>query len=187
MILAIIYITTFTTDGFLLSYLDAYPYLLVIRFALWTLHTFSSGLVLTGLWVVAHECGHDAFSEHRWLNTTVGWLLHSSYVMPNRILMELTLNACHLSECRLGVPYNAFRITHAMHHASNGHMTKDQVFVPRTRSQLGLPPLDPTREDVMGSAITDEVMEVLWDALGDSPLGAMFGVVGYLVCSIAVH
>lgn len=51
-------------------------------------------------------------------------------------------------------------------------MTQDQVHVPKTRSQLGLPPLDPAGEDLYGGSVTDAVKSELWDALGDSPIGA---------------
>lgn len=37
------------------------------------------------------------------------------------------------------VPYYSWQITHAKHHHHTGHMTKDQVFVPGTRSEIGLP------------------------------------------------
>lgn len=48
------------------------------RFALWAFYTFFAGLWMTGLWVVAHECGHQAFSESKFVNNTVGWILHSA-------------------------------------------------------------------------------------------------------------
>lgn len=32
------------------------------------------------------------------------------------------------------VPYHSWRISHAKHHAATGHMTRDEVFVPRTAS-----------------------------------------------------
>lgn len=60
-------------------------------------------------------------------------------------------------------------------------MTNDQVFVPHTRSELGLPPLDPAKEDLLGSRVTQEVMKELWEALGDSPIGAVLGSATYLV------
>ena len=81
----------------------------------------------------------------------------------------------------LGVPYHAWRISHSQHHAATGHMTNDQVYVPRTRSELGLPPLDPSREDLLGSYVTEEVMKELWEALGDSPVGAVINSAMYLV------
>ncbi|TFY65402.1 hypothetical protein EVJ58_g1994 [Rhodofomes roseus] len=109
------------------------------RFALWALYSFANGLVGTGLWVLAHECGHQAFSESKTINNTVGWFLHSA----------------------LGVPYHSWRITHGKHHASTGHMTEDQVHVPKTRAQ--------------------EVKQELYDALGDTPIGASLSVASYLL------
>ncbi|KAH9969485.1 fatty acid desaturase-domain-containing protein [Russula dissimulans] len=129
------------------------------RFALWSLYGFATGLVATGLWVLAHECGHQAFSESKLINHLVGWVLHSG----------------------LGVPYHSWRITHAKHHASTAHMTQDQVFVPRTRSQRGLPPLHPDGETLTGASIRNEVMKELHDALGDSPIGATLGASSYLL------
>lgn len=85
---------------------------------------------------------------------------------------------------RLGVPYHSWRITHGQHHASTAHMTKDQVFVPSTRSQLGLKPLDPEQENLLGSRVTEEISKELWDALGDSPIGALVGSATYLACIV---
>jgi omega-6 fatty acid desaturase (delta-12 desaturase) len=62
-------------------------------------------------------------------------------------------------------------------------MTQDQVFVPPTRSDLRLPPFDPAREDLLGSRVTAEVKKELWEALGDSPIGAVIGSASYLVRS----
>lgn len=129
------------------------------RLALWALYGFIAGLFGTGLWVIAHECGHQAFSESKFLNNLVGWTLHSA----------------------LSVPYHSWRITHAKHHASTGHMTQDQVFVPKTRSDLGLPPLDPAKEDPVGRSVSDEVRQELWEALGDSPIGACLNAMSYLL------
>ena len=60
-------------------------------------------------------------------------------------------------------------------------MTQDQVFVPKTRSELGLPPFDPSKEDLAGSSVSEEVQRELWEALGDSPIGAIYGSLRYLV------
>jgi omega-6 fatty acid desaturase / acyl-lipid omega-6 desaturase (Delta-12 desaturase) len=60
-------------------------------------------------------------------------------------------------------------------------MTQDQVFVPKTRSDRGLPPLDPSKEDILGASVVDEVKQELWEALGDSPLGATYGAATYLL------
>lgn len=81
----------------------------------------------------------------------------------------------------LGVPYHSWRITHGRHHAATGHMTRDEVYVPSTRSELGLPPLDPIKENLVGSRVTEEVQRELWEALGDSPMSAAYGAATYLV------
>ena len=60
-------------------------------------------------------------------------------------------------------------------------MSQDQVFVPPTRSQRGLPPLNPDGESLSGASISQEVMKELYDALGDSPIGAALGAGSYLV------
>ena len=48
------------------------------RFVLWAFYTFFTGLFATGLWVIAHECGHQAFSDSKTINNAVGWVLHSA-------------------------------------------------------------------------------------------------------------
>ncbi|KAH9971929.1 fatty acid desaturase-domain-containing protein [Lactifluus volemus] len=131
----------------------------IARFSLWSLYGFITGLVFTGLWVIGHECGHQAFSDSKFINNLAGWIIHSC----------------------LGVPYHSWRITHAKHHASTGHMTLDQVFVPSTRSDLGLPPLNPNGEDLFGSSVSNKVMNELYEALGDSPIGALFTPASYLL------
>jgi len=50
------------------------------RFALWSLYGFATGLIGTGLWDVGHECGHQAFSESKFINNLVGWILHTGSV-----------------------------------------------------------------------------------------------------------
>jgi hypothetical protein len=134
------------------------------HFSLWAVYTLAAGLVGTGLWVLAHECGHQAFSESKAYNNAMGWVLHSA----------------------LGVPYHSWRISHAKHHASTGHMTEDQVFVPTTRAELALPAFNPEEETLEGSSISAKVMHELKEALGDSPLGAMAMSIQYLVRALCL-
>ncbi|CAA9963662.1 hypothetical protein CFE70_007693 [Pyrenophora teres f. teres 0-1] len=82
-----------------------------LRAALWTLYTVLQGFFGTGLWILAHECGHQAFSESKLLNDTVGWVCHS-------ILL---------------VPYFSWKLSHGKHHKATGHMERDMVFLPKTR------------------------------------------------------
>ncbi|KAI4225233.1 MAG: hypothetical protein L6R36_004059 [Xanthoria steineri] len=83
------------------------------RAALWSLYTVLQGLFGTGLWVLAHECGHQSFSPSKTLNDTVGWFCHSALL----------------------VPYFSWKISHGKHHKATGHLERDMVFVPRTRDQ----------------------------------------------------
>ncbi len=103
--------------------------------SLWTLYTIAQGLVFTGLWIIAHECGHQAFSASKTLNNAVGWVLHSALL----------------------VPYHSWRISHARHHAATGHLTRDEVFVPRTRAQKGLLPLRPAADSTSEEEEEQEV------------------------------
>ena len=43
----------------------------------WIFYAILSGTTSMGLWVLAHECGHGAFSDNRKLETFVGYCLHS--------------------------------------------------------------------------------------------------------------
>ncbi|KAI1073605.1 Delta(12) fatty acid desaturase [Whalleya microplaca] len=83
------------------------------RVVLWGLYTVMQGLFGTGAWVLAHECGHQAFSTSKILNDTVGWILHSALL----------------------VPYFSWKISHGKHHKATGHMERDMVFVPKTREE----------------------------------------------------
>ena len=84
-----------------------------VRAGLWALYTFVQGLFGTGLWVLAHECGHQSFSPSKTLNDTVGWFCHSALL----------------------VPYFSWKISHGKHHKATGNMERDMVFIPRTREQ----------------------------------------------------
>jgi len=118
------------------------------QFALWNAYWFAAGIVGTGIWVLAHECGHQAFSESKTINNAVGFVLHSA----------------------LGVPYHSWRISHGKHHAATGHMTRDQVFVPWTRTEWGLPALDENREDLEGRWIAESMRKEMRDAFEETPL-----------------
>ena len=83
------------------------------RVVLWGVYTFLQGLFGTGLWVLAHECGHGAFSPSQKFNNLIGWILHSALL----------------------VPYFSWQLSHSKHHKATGHMDRDMVFLPRTREQ----------------------------------------------------
>ncbi len=49
---------------------------------LWPLYWYWQGAVCTGIWVIAHECGHQAFSAYQWVNDLVGLVFHSLLLVP---------------------------------------------------------------------------------------------------------
>ncbi|EPE04177.1 delta fatty acid desaturase [Ophiostoma piceae UAMH 11346] len=83
------------------------------RGVLWAAYSVLQGLFGTGLWVLAHECGHGAFSPSKTINDFVGWVLHSLLL----------------------VPYFSWQMSHSKHHKSTGNIERDMVFVPRTRDE----------------------------------------------------
>ncbi|KAJ2705812.1 hypothetical protein FB645_002093 [Coemansia sp. IMI 203386] len=87
-----------------------------LRIPAWILYWICQGVVCTGIWVIAHECGHGAFSDSRTVNNVTGWVLHSALL----------------------VPYYSWKYTHSQHHKGTNSMTRDEVFVPRTKSYRGL-------------------------------------------------
>ncbi|KAG8900265.1 hypothetical protein FRB99_006165 [Tulasnella sp. 403] len=129
------------------------------RVLAWLAYDFAAGLVATGVWVLAHECGHQAFSTSKAANNAMGWILHSA----------------------LGVPYHSWRITHAKHHAQTSHLTGDQVFVPKTRSERHLPAFNPDRENLEGTKVSVDLQQEFMEALNDSPIASVFWLTGQLL------
>merc|ERR1711968_161007 len=74
----------------------------------WFAHAVVSGTFATGMWVVAHECGHGAFSDNKTLQDAVGYALHTF----------------------LCVPYFSWQRSHHVHHMYTNHMEKGETHVP---------------------------------------------------------
>ncbi|KAI9376635.1 fatty acid desaturase-domain-containing protein [Aspergillus egyptiacus] len=91
---------------------------LPLRIVAWAAYTFFQGCVGTGIWILAHECGHGAFSPYQTWNDIVGWACHSALL----------------------VPYFSWKITHARHHRYTSNMEKDTAFVPYTEKQFASKP-----------------------------------------------
>jgi len=75
---------------------------------LWLVYAVVTGTTAMGMWVLAHECGHGAFSDNRLLQDAVGFVLHS-------ILL---------------VPYFSWQRSHAVHHARTNHIYEGETHVP---------------------------------------------------------
>ncbi|XAR62399.1 Phosphatidylcholine desaturase [Bertholletia excelsa] len=94
------------------SYFHFLPY--HFRYLAWPIYWALQGCVLTGVWVIAHECGHHAFSDYQWVDDTVGLVLHSALL----------------------VPYFSWKYSHRRHHSNTCSLERDEVFVPKPKSKL---------------------------------------------------
>jgi fatty acid desaturase len=82
----------------------------------WSFYAFWQGTIWTGPWVLAHECGHGAFSDSQSYNDVVGFILHQALL----------------------VPYFAWQYTHAKHHRRTNHLSDGESHVPSTQEENGL-------------------------------------------------
>lgn len=83
-----------------------------LRRAVWVAYSFLQGCFFTGLWELAHECGHGALSPKKWVNNSMGMLMHSFLL----------------------VPYHSWRFTHSTHHKATNNVDRDIAFVPDTKA-----------------------------------------------------
>lgn len=90
----------------------------LVWFLGWNFYAFWMGTILTGHWVLAHECGHGAFSDSQTFNDIVGYILHQALL----------------------VPYFAWQYTHAKHHRRTNHLTDGESHVPSTGAENGVGP-----------------------------------------------
>ncbi|XP_037052216.1 delta(12)-oleate desaturase-like [Bradysia coprophila] len=79
---------------------------------------FVQGSFLFGVWVLAHECGHGAFSESDCVNDIVGLIVHSALLTP----------------------YHSWKITHRKHHSNTSSCENDLAFVPFTEQEISQSP-----------------------------------------------
>ena len=99
----------------------------------WFFYAFWMGAIMTGPWVLAHECGHGAFSPSPDFNDVVGFLVHQFLL----------------------VPYFAWQYTHAKHHRRTNHLTDGESHVPSTAAENGL---GPSHERLSFYAVWHEAM-----------------------------
>jgi fatty acid desaturase len=84
----------------------------LLTLPIWAAYSAVTGTVAMGLWVLAHECGHGAFSKNKKIQDTVGYVLHSLFL----------------------VPYYSWQRSHAVHHQYTNHMTLGETHVPEAVS-----------------------------------------------------
>ena len=76
--------------------------------SVWIIYALLSGTTAMGFWVIAHECGHGAFSKNKILESMTGYLLHSLLL----------------------VPYFSWQRSHAVHHRFTNNITNGETHVP---------------------------------------------------------
>jgi fatty acid desaturase len=79
-----------------------------LTWPIWAAYSAVTGTVAMGLWVLAHECGHGAFSKDRKLQDFVGYAIHSLML----------------------VPYYSWQRSHAVHHQYTNHVELGETHVP---------------------------------------------------------
>jgi omega-6 fatty acid desaturase (delta-12 desaturase) len=79
-----------------------------LTWPIWAAYSAVTGTVAMGLWVLAHECGHGAFSTNKKLQDGVGYAIHSLML----------------------VPYYSWQRSHAVHHQYTNHMELGETHVP---------------------------------------------------------
>ncbi|OEL15191.1 Fatty acid desaturase DES2 [Dichanthelium oligosanthes] len=85
-----------------------------LRLVAWPIYWAAQGCALGGAWVLAHECGHHAFSDHALLDDAVGFAVQTALL----------------------VPYFSWKHSHRRHHANTGSLDRDEVFVPPRKSEV---------------------------------------------------
>ncbi|KAG6885730.1 hypothetical protein C0993_010557 [Termitomyces sp. T159_Od127] len=108
-----------------------------IKWALWALYWHWQGVILAGWWCMAHEAGHGSLSKYSWFNHVVGYSLHTVSLFWIRFRVTRELIRCLQF---ILVPYYAWRSSHHAHHKATMSVERDENFVPRTRTEYGLPP-----------------------------------------------
>ncbi|KAI1367312.1 fatty acid desaturase-domain-containing protein [Xylaria arbuscula] len=79
----------------------------------YVLYPYAAGIAMTGLWVLAHEAGHGAFSTNKTVADTVGFIIHSALMSP----------------------YFAWRSSHGRHHQFANNVSIDLNYVPPSREE----------------------------------------------------
>lgn len=73
-----------------------------------------TGTISIGLWVLAHEAGHNGFDKNKVINHSVGFFLHTLFL----------------------VPYFTWARTHAVHHQITGDVNRGESHVPPKEGQF---------------------------------------------------
>lgn len=147
------------------------------------------GLIFTGLWVLGHEvrpranaapfdsdwlvyanmtCDPGSAVMARSLPASAFATQSASYVHFSHLLCFFAADprtidwSWQVLHSLLWTPYFSWKISHHRHHMHHGSMERDEVYVPKTRADLGIP---------VGQSIDWE------EHFGDTPLYTLFTLV----------
>ena len=121
---------------------------------LWLVYAVVAGTLAGGCWVIAHECGHNAFHPNQAVENCIGFVIHSLLL----------------------VPYFSWQRSHAVHHAHCNHLEAGETHVPSLgQSSWG----DLTRQlkRIFGDSAYGVVSIAIYLLLG-WPLYLLFGFTG---------
>ncbi|CAA7394546.1 unnamed protein product [Spirodela intermedia] len=100
-----------------------------LQIVAWPVYWAAQGAVLTALWILGHECGHNAFSPYALLDDIVGMVLHSALL----------------------IPYFSWKYSHRHHHTNTNNIDLDEVWVPKTKPNLS--PLAKYQNNPLGRVV----------------------------------
>ncbi|KAF8888760.1 hypothetical protein BD779DRAFT_1672098 [Infundibulicybe gibba] len=104
------------------------------RWAAWGVYWWFQGLIFTGIWVIGHECGHGAFSDHKWVNDIIGFVRYLISILRSTANSILRRSHTPSSGPRISAGRSPTTVTTAtmLDGARRG-------LCPKTRSDLGIP------------------------------------------------
>ncbi|XP_062083875.1 delta(12)-acyl-lipid-desaturase-like [Humulus lupulus] len=94
------------------SYFHLLPH--PLSYLAWPLYWIFQGCTVFAFGLIGHDCGHHAFSDRKWVDDTVGFVIHSTILLP----------------------YFSFKYSHRRHHSNTGSIEHDEAFVPKTKTQM---------------------------------------------------
>jgi len=124
------------------------------RALLWCAWWYVQGAFMTGLWVIAHECGHQAFTPNKLVNNAVGFIVHSMLL----------------------VPYFSWQYTHSQHHSRTNNLELDTVHSPRFKYSKSAEDFKNSPEKNLG--IVMRLKRILTISVLGWPLYLIFDVTG---------
>lgn len=111
------------------------------------------GLIFTGIWVIGHEVRSRVVSCNQlkpiWIcassadtelyHPTKAFVMSSVSWVASLCIWEDITTIFQVVHSFLLTPYFSWKISHHRHHCNHASMERDEVYVPRTRSELGIP------------------------------------------------